>query len=117
MGCYWKIGGIKVRDLLLNAVLEHNNIKLAEHYATSYRATRDKIYNWRKIKSRFGETKVVYYVLGRPKYSDNQQAMDFYGQQHDGDIKKVVDVLHSGTVDALESAKAVKKQLRAEGRL
>lgn len=116
VGPHWKIGGMRVRQELMKKIWKDHDIKMATHYAYSIRGSRDKIYNWRMIKSRFGETKVTYTPGGAPRYSDNQEAFKHAVRMYDGDIQAINDALHSGGDDPLSAARLVKKQQQAEGR-
>lgn len=116
VGVYWKISGMKVRQALMEKIWANSGIKMAVHYAESRGYRRDKIYNWRMIKSRFGETKVTYYCGGTPRWSDKPEALDYATRCHEGDVKAISEAIHSGTEDPLSAARAVKKQQQAEGR-
>lgn len=113
LGVHWKIGAMRVRQSLMEKIWKDHDIKMAIHYAYSIRGSRDKIYNWRMIKSRFGETKVTYTVGGAPRYSDKQEAFQYAVRMYDSDIRAINEALHSGTEDPLALAKATKKQQQA----
>lgn len=87
-------------------------IKMAVHYAES-RGYRNKVYNWRMIKSRFGETQMIYYCGGTPRWSDKPEALAWAQGKFEGDVKEINDALRAGS---LEMAKAAKEQQKAEGR-
>lgn len=116
LGVYWKIGGMKVRQSLMEKIWKDHGIKMATHYAYAVHRLRDKIYNWRMIKSRFGETKVTYTPGGSPRYSDKLEAFQYAVRMYDSDIRAINEALHSGADDPLSLAKATKKQQQAEGR-
>lgn len=114
LGVHWKISGMNVRQALMEKIWKEHGIAMAVHYGES--RWRNKIYNWRMIKSRFGETKVTYHPGGTPRWSDKHEALEYATRRFEGDVKAISEALHGGSDDPLSAAKAVKKQQQAEGR-
>lgn len=116
LGVHWKIAGMRVRQALMEEIWKESGIKMAAHYGESTwgRGRSNRVYNWRMIKSRFGETKVVSRA-GYPMYSD-KPAIEYAQRMYASDIEAISETLRSGGADPLGAARTVKKQQQAEGR-
>lgn len=113
-GSYYKLGKLKVHERDWKRLLAEHEIVVAEHSKVSYRSGRKKVFDWKLVKSRFGEKTVERSLMGRITYCDNAEAKAFYESEHEAAIVAINEQIDGGDLDG---AIATKKQLQSQGRI
>ena len=113
-GVYVKIGPVKAFRSQYDRLIRENDIKMAEHFRSSLVGYRTKVYGWRLVKSRFGETYVDYHFGGPVRSCDNEEAKEFYSGVTRKSMDEVIAAIDGGD---LEQAKKIKRQRQREGKL
>lgn len=103
---YAKIGRVKAFKSQYDRLIKENGIKMAEHYRSSRQGWKSKVYGWRLLKSRFGETRVDRYFQGGVRSCDNEEAKEFYNNLSRQAMDEVIAAIDDGD---LEKAKKIKR--------
>jgi hypothetical protein len=111
-GAYVKVGGLKMPQKQFESLLAERGIKLAEHFRSYIGPARPRNYDFRRIKSRFGESVVERDLSGDVINCDNDEARAFYDAAARAAVEEISQLIDGGDIEA---AKTAKRRIKREG--